>query len=123
MSDKPFPKLGLPKSATTRSFDLTKQPPPVIRATPKAPSGLVPAQETPYALMIHEIAAEEMRAGRNDAAVLEAMMVRITSDDASFRRIAIPMLRKQCQRHIKSVKKQIEFQDVVAKAVAQQRRE
>jgi hypothetical protein len=121
MSDKSFPKLGLPKSAPTRSFDLAKQRPPVVRAAPKEPSELVSANEQPYALGVHKIAMEEMRPGRDAAAVLEAMMVRITGDDALFRRIAIPMLRKQCNRSIKRVKKQIAFQEAVAKAVAQQK--
>jgi hypothetical protein len=112
MSDKPFPKLHLPFSKPGPS---AKQRSPA----PKAPSELLPAQEPPYALTIHEIAAEEMRAGRNDAAVLEAMMVRITSDDALFRRIAVPLLRKRCHRHIKGVRKQIKFQEAVAKAIAQ----
>jgi hypothetical protein len=93
-----FPKLGLP----------AKQRPPVAPATPKAASACV--QELPHALWIYDIAAQELQrlgAGAAKAVVLEAVMVRILSDDALFRRIAIQMMRKQCLRRIKKIRRKM----------------
>jgi hypothetical protein len=109
------PKLGLPAQKRL----------PVAQAEPKPkpPSGLVPPNHQPHALTLHEIVAQEMvRADKNAAVALEAAMVRIVGDDELFRRIAVPMLRKGCEKHIKSVKRQIAFQEAVARAVAQQKK-
>jgi len=40
------------------------------------------------------------------AAVLDVVMARIVGDDALFRRVALPMVRSRCSKHIKKIKRE-----------------
>ena len=93
---KPYPKLGLP----------TKRP--AAQASPQPAS----KSDAPLPLTLYDITKQEIeRAGEGvaKAAVLDVVMARIVGDDALFRRVALPMVRSRCSKHIKKIRQEVAF--------------
>ena len=93
MPGKPYPKLGL---STKR---------PAVQASPQ----LVSKSDAPLPLTLYDITKQEVeRAGEGVArtTVLDVVMARIVGDDALFRRVALPMVRSRCSKHIKKIKRE-----------------
>ena len=93
---KPYPKLGLP----------TKRP--AAQASPQPAS----KSDAPFPLTLYDITKQEVeRAGEGVArtTVLDVVMARIVGDDALFRRVALPMVRSRCSKHIKKIKREVAF--------------
>jgi len=88
---KPYPKLSLP----------TKRP--AAQASPR------PASKPAILPTLYDITKQEVeRAGEGVArtTVLDVVMARIVGDDALFRRVALPMVRSRCSKHIKKIKRE-----------------
>ena len=97
---KPYPKLSLP----------TKRP--AAQASPRPASKLPVLQDAPRPLTLYDITKQEIeRAGEGvaKAAVLDVVMARIVGDDALFRRVALPMVRSRCSKHIKKIRREVAF--------------
>jgi hypothetical protein len=93
---KPYPKLSLP----------TKRP--AAQASPQPAS----KPDAPLPLTLYDITKQEIeRAGEGvaKAAVLDVVMARIVGDDALFRRVALPMVRSRCSKHIKKIRQEVAF--------------
>ena len=91
---KPYPKLGL---STKR---------PAAQASPR------PASKPAILPTLYDITKQEVeRAGEGVArtTVLDVVMARIVGDDTLFHRVALPMVRHRCSKHIKKIKREVAF--------------
>jgi hypothetical protein len=91
VTDKP--RLGLPRLKPSVKPSAPMKP-------PLQPQGLPPEQQ-PYGDALRQIIIEEFARHNERNATFVATMARITADDATFRRFAIPVLQMLCRRQIK----------------------
>jgi hypothetical protein len=67
---------------------------------PPQPQSL-PPENQPYGDALRQIIIEEFARHNERNATFAATMARITADDATFRRFAIPIVQAACRRRIK----------------------
>jgi hypothetical protein len=58
-------------------------------------------EQQPYGELLRQIIVEEFARHNDRNATFAATMARITADDATFRRFAIPVLQALCRKRIK----------------------